>query len=154
MTAGRDLPTRAAVSSCVSRVQILPLQVLDQRQLHHRAVVGLEDQHRHLGESGLPRGTPAALTGDDLVVAVARGADGQRLDDAVLADRFRKLGKLLLVEILTRLQRIRLYALDWQRMRLGLRLRQIAQQRAETAAQSFLLFAHSFLLRISSARLR
>ena len=49
-------------------------------------------------------GAPAALAGDELVLAVAQAHD-ERLDDAVLADGIHQLRELLAREILARLQR-------------------------------------------------
>lgn len=52
-----------------NRVQILPLEVFDQAQLHHLAVVGLNDDGGDFAQARQLGGPPAALPGDDLVVA-------------------------------------------------------------------------------------
>ena len=44
------------------RVQILPLQILDQGQFHGLLVGNLTDDHRHLGQTGHPGGAPAPFT--------------------------------------------------------------------------------------------
>jgi hypothetical protein len=53
------------------RVEVLALDVLDQR--HHRGgfVGHLLDEHRHLVQPGQPGGAEAALAGDDLVAVPA-----------------------------------------------------------------------------------
>ena len=48
------------------RRQVLPLQVLDQRELDHLGVVHLADDHRQLAQPRLDRRLVAALAGDDL----------------------------------------------------------------------------------------
>ncbi len=62
------------------RRQVLALEVLDQRQLHHLDVVGLAHDDRHLAQPDLHRRVVAALAGDDLVAAAAL-PDDERLDD-------------------------------------------------------------------------
>ena len=49
-------------------IQILPLEIFDQTQLHGLAVVGLDDDDRDLVQTCLPGGPPAALAGDDLII--------------------------------------------------------------------------------------
>ena len=68
------------------RRQVLALDVLDQRQLQHLAIVDVADDDRQLVQPGLDRGVVAALAGDDLVARAALAHD-QRLDDALLGDR-------------------------------------------------------------------
>ena len=67
-------------------VQVLPLEVLDEAQLHDLPVVGLDDDGGHLGQARQFGGPPAALSGDDLVVAGGQAADGEGLDEPVGAD--------------------------------------------------------------------
>ena len=69
----------------VDRVQILALDVLDERHLEQRLLLparDVADDDRHAQEAGPLRGAPAALAGDDLK-PVADRADDDRLDDAV-----------------------------------------------------------------------
>jgi hypothetical protein len=94
----------------VDRIQILALQVLDQRDGQRRLVVELSNHHGHGREARNSRGAPAALAGDDLVRsrAAARlldrhASDDQRLQHALLADRFRELGQALLSQMQARL---------------------------------------------------
>ena len=82
------------------RVQVLSLEVLDQAQLHHFAVIRLNDDCRHLRQAGQLGGPPASLTGDDLVVAGGQTAHCQRLDDTVDPDRLCQIGQGILVKAL------------------------------------------------------
>ena len=68
------------------RVQILTLEVFNQRQLLDLPVVCFHDDGGNLAEicnSGCP---PAPFTGDDLVVACGHFPDGQGLDHTMLCD--------------------------------------------------------------------
>ena len=87
------------------RVEILALDVFDDGQLGHLAIVDVADLHRHLLPVGGLGGAEAALAGDQLV-AVADAADHQRLQDAVGANAVRQVGDLGFVERLPRLIRI------------------------------------------------
>ena len=57
------------------------------------------------------RGAPAAFAGDDLK-AIADLADDDRLDDAVGADRLRQLLQPRIVDMVARLEVVRLEAID------------------------------------------
>ncbi len=57
------------------RRQVLALQVLDQRQLHHLDVVDLADDDRDFAQPDLDGGVVAPLAGDDLVAAAALAHD-------------------------------------------------------------------------------
>ncbi len=98
-TVDRARPTRAAIASWVKpnssmsrrnasgrldRVEILALEVLDQRELELVAVGELADDGRDALEPGRWRGPQPALAGDELV-AVDRLGHEDRLEDAVLA---------------------------------------------------------------------
>ena len=81
----RSFPTAAAIWSCVSaelvgqplirqrfvdRIEILALDVLDQRELEQLLVGAFGDvahDDRHLVQAGALRGAPAALAGDDAI---------------------------------------------------------------------------------------
>ena len=67
-------------------IQVLPLEVFNQAQLHDLLVVGLNDDRRDLHQPRQLGGPPAALPGDDLIVAGGQAADGKGLDNAVLPD--------------------------------------------------------------------
>ena len=62
------LHQRLVALSLLHGVQILPLEVLDHGQLHGLAVVGLDDDGRHLRQTRHPGGPPAPFAGDDLIV--------------------------------------------------------------------------------------
>ena len=88
------------------RVQLLALDVLDDRLLEHRRVVGGAHDRGDRLEPDPARRAPAALARDQLE-AVAAGAHEDRLEHADLADRLRQRGERLLVEVLARLLRVR-----------------------------------------------
>jgi len=66
-------------------VEILALDVLDQRHGERRGVGHLAHQHRHLLQSRDLRGTPAPLSGDDFVAAVVDRPYQDRLHQSLLA---------------------------------------------------------------------
>jgi len=70
----------------VQGAQVFAHDVLDQGQLPHLAVVHRALNAGNLGQAGDLRGLPAALASSDLV-AVAGFTHGERLQDAVRADR-------------------------------------------------------------------
>jgi hypothetical protein len=98
----RDFPS-------FERRQVLPLEVLDQRQLHDLRVVGLPQDHRQLPEAHLHRGVVPPLAGDDLIAA-AFLTDDQRLDHALLGNRRHQLGQV--AHHLARLVGVRVEQLD------------------------------------------
>ena len=95
-------------------VQVLPLEVLDQAQLHHLPVVRLDDDGGHLRQAGGLGRPPPALAGDDLIVPRGQPPDRQGLDDPVGADGLGELGQGLLVEPLPGLIEPRLHLGDGQ----------------------------------------
>src|SRR5690606_21171496 len=99
----------------LQRVEVLALDVLDQRHRDHGAVVDLAHHYRDLAQPGQARGAPAALASDDLVVAAAQVADHDRLDHALRADRLGQLGELGVVHGLARLVAARRQRVDRQR---------------------------------------
>ena len=86
------------------RVQVLALQVLDERELQHLLVGRRADNGRRLQQADLARRAPAALPGDELILAIPLPHD-ERLDDAVLADGIDQLLQLLAAELRARLER-------------------------------------------------
>ena len=70
----------------LERVELVAVEVLDERLLERGGVVGLADQRRDRLEADPPGRPPAALTRDQLV-AVAHRAHEHRLEHADLADR-------------------------------------------------------------------
>src|SRR5207253_121552 len=94
------------------RRQILALKVLDDRDLERSLVVDVLDERRDRFESGLPGGTPATLSGDQLERAGSQRTDQDRLKDAVLPNARRELGDRLLDECHPRLLGVRLDAIQ------------------------------------------
>ena len=86
------------------RVEILALEVLDERHFEHVAIRRLTLDDGHGGEPEFFRCAPAAFAGDEFELAVHL-ADDERLDDAVLADRIDKVIERRLDEGMARLQR-------------------------------------------------
>ena len=70
---------------CFDRIQILALDILDERELEHLWFSNVLDDDGHLGEPGELRSTPAALPGDDLI-GIAAASNNQRLNDPVGAN--------------------------------------------------------------------
>jgi hypothetical protein len=81
-------------------------------------------------QAGLLGRAPAALAGDDLVlVRLARdGADDDRLDDALVANRGGEFFELFGIEVVARLERVRSQERDRQGAR-GTRLGRCAGSR-------------------------
>src|SRR5438270_11013675 len=87
------------------RVQVLALDILDQRDLGCGRIVDLANDRRDAVQPGPLRREPAALPGDDhVILAVGPQQDG--LKHAALPDRFGKLVERALVELDTRLSRV------------------------------------------------
>ena len=116
----RSLPTRSDSCSCVypnsldqaliagglfQRVEILALQVLDQRHLERLGRRDVAHDRRHLMKTRPLRRAPAALAGDQLEPAVGTGAHDERLDDPLHADGRRQLLEPRVVEVVARLAR-------------------------------------------------
>ena len=85
-----ELVDELAVGVCgLDRVEILALEVLDERELELVAVGELADDRRDAFEAGGLRGPEPALAGDELVAVEGLGHE-DRLDDAVLGDARRQ----------------------------------------------------------------
>jgi hypothetical protein len=139
----------------LQRVEVLALDVLDQRHRHHGAVVDHPHHHRHLGQARALAGAPAALAGDDLVGAPALAvraallAHHDRLDHALRADRGGQLLQLGVVHGPPRLELARHHGVHRQRAQLVARHRRLQrrglggglrpQQRFQSTAQAALL---------------
>ena len=148
----RDLLLRQAVVAhellvafgFLDRVEVLPLQILDERKLHDLALARFNDHRRDLVEAGLPGRAPSPLARDNLICAVFfTRAHRNRCDDAVQADAFRQLVKRLLREYLPRLIGVWFDAADRDfadavRRGFGVQVsdRVIPEQVGQTAAQS------------------
>ena len=91
----------------LDRVEILPLDILDQRNFERLLVGEVADDRRNFVEPRPLRRPPTPLAGDDLET-VTVGTNDDRLDDAARPDRFGKLGKRLFLEDPSRLAGVRL----------------------------------------------
>ena len=85
-------------------VQILTLQIFDERQFQHRAVVGLADDDGNLRQFEQLRRAPAAFAGDEFEESAAFAHD-ERLHDALFADGIGEFPERLVGKILARLHR-------------------------------------------------
>ena len=86
----------------LDRIEVLALQVLDERQLEPLLVVEVADDRRDAVQTGRRRRADAPLAGDELV-AVEGLRHEDRLEDAVLADAGDERGHLGIAEIAARL---------------------------------------------------
>jgi hypothetical protein len=84
-------------------VEVLALDVLDERHGQRRLIGNVLDDHRHRGEPGHLRRTKTPLSGDDLELLRGQRAHQDRLDDALLADGLGQLGQRLGVHARARL---------------------------------------------------
>ena len=117
-----------------NRVEVLALDVLDERHLQERSFLSrrdVADGDRHAQQAGELRGAPASFAGDDLE-PIAHPPHHDGLDDAVGLDRLRELLEPGLVDVPAGLEFIRREAVD-VRLDSGGRpwWRQIRNQRAE-----------------------
>ena len=87
-------------------IEIFALEIFDERQFKHRAVVGLADDDGNLRQLQQLRRAPAAFAGDQFKIAAAL-ADDERLDDALFADGIGQFAQRLRGKILARLERAR-----------------------------------------------
>src|SRR3546814_20575331 len=86
-------------------VEVLALNVLDDRDFQRFDIVEIADEGGNLVEPRLLRRPPAPLAGDDLI-ALTEGADDDGLDEPARAYRFAKLGQPLFIELAARLMRM------------------------------------------------
>ena len=91
-----------------NRIQVLSLDVLDQRDLHDLLLGQLLDNDRNFLDTGLLRCTPTPLTGDDLIIIVSL-LDQKRLQYAKLLNGFRQIIQRILIKFLSRLVAVRLH---------------------------------------------
>ena len=134
------------VSFCFfNGIEILALQVFNHGQLHGLAVVGFDDEHRHLAEAGHPSGSPAAFAGDDLIITRGQFAHCQRLQNAVPADGIRQILQGCFVKLFAGLFAVGLHLGDGQHSNAaafggggGGEGGSVAQEGAQAFAQAFL----------------
>ena len=127
----------AVAARLFDRVQVLALQVLDERELERLRRRRRQHAHRHPLQARQPRGPPPPLTCDDLVALAVRTHD-DRLEQAHLLDRVRELRDALFVDVGARLVRVGRDHVDGElgdfsgRLRL---LRRARDERGQAAAE-------------------
>jgi hypothetical protein len=90
---------RTECSRFFERIEVCPLDVLDQRQLELLLRCGFFDDYRNSCQPGTAHGTPAALAGDQLVIAAHQLGYDQGLEQSVLANGCCKLFERMLIEM-------------------------------------------------------
>ena len=95
----------------LNRIQILALNVLDQRDLEQPVVRDLLHHHRYFAHPGNSRGTPPALPRHKLKT-VPLLPHHEWLNDPVLPDRVRQLAQRIRLKHSPRLHRIRIDLVD------------------------------------------
>ena len=119
-----------------NRVEILPREVVDERERHRLAVAELLDDDGHLRKPRHPGGAPAALPRDELVAAVGHRAHDERLQHAVLPDGISQIGERRRVELLAGLTAVGLDLADRQRRDGRLVGGIVGEKRLQALAQS------------------
>ena len=121
------------------RVEVAPLDVLDERGLQRLLVVEVDDADRDALQPDLGRGPESTFAGDELILAVD-AADDERLQDAVLADAGGQRRELIVVEMLARLIRVLDDLPDRDLARVDRRRRRVgaSEKRIETSTQTWL----------------
>ena len=153
----RSLPTDSAICSCVrceivsqtsvgerflERIEVRPLDVLDQRRGQQALVGDVPDDDRNFEQAGALGGAPAAFAGDDLV-APAIAADDDRLDDPIGPDGGRELVEPAVVHRRAWLELVRSQQIDVDvEGTLGGGGRRIGNERAQAAAERRAFVSH------------
>lgn len=156
-------------------IQVFALEVFDERQFHHFAVVRFANDGGDSFEACQLRGAPTAFAGDDLEFAAA-GPNNQGLDDSLGLDGFRKFLERGFVEFPARLEwaRMDLIHPKFVRRSIGLRWfergrrdsfcrrgyffrncrRSSAQQRAKTTSKGRLCHVDSLFHAIEDVKIK
>ena len=95
-------------ASFVKSIEILPLEIFDQRPLEAQHIIDDFDKRGNGLQTCASRGAPAALAGDQFELFVSGATKQYRLDHADCADRVHKSGQRFFVELGTRLTTVRL----------------------------------------------
>lgn len=94
------------------RIEVLALEILDECQFQHGAVVSFAEDDGDFLQAGELRGPPATFTGDQLE-AVATLADDERLDDALFLDGIGQFLESDRGEFFARLERTGANPIQW-----------------------------------------
>jgi hypothetical protein len=124
----------------LERVEVLALDVLDQRHGQRGFVRDMPDQGRHLAQACHLRRSPAPLAGNDFVTVIADRAHKDRLHEPLHPDRRRQFFERSRVHLRARLVFPGLQAIDRQRPLLLLALYVIARKQGIEAAAESLQF--------------
>ena len=122
-------------------IEVVAVEVLHERMLDRRSVVGLAYERGDHLEADPPGGAPATLAGDQLV-AVADRADEDRLEHPDLTDRVGERTERFLVEVVPGLEAVRLDRCRRQRLQaptgpgVGVEARPRGDERSEALTQS------------------
>ena len=130
----------------LNRVQILALNIFDERDFERFLLVKIPDDRRDAVKLSPLRSTPAPLARDDLKAAAMR-ADDDRLDHTALGDAVGQLLQRAIIEMTARLFGMGVDQRDFDalhRLAIGLRrtgrdwllARDIAKQRGQAATQT------------------
>ncbi len=112
------------------RIEVFPLNVLNQRHRSGGLIGHIPDQHRHLIETSKPRCAETALTGDDLVFIRRDRSHKNRLHQALRANARREFLERTLIHARTRLILACLQLAEWQDVRRTLDLHRLGDVRA------------------------
>ena len=86
-----------------NRVQILPLNVLNQRELQQAIAIHRPNKRGNLRQASQPRGAPTSFPGNNPVSIIVVPIDNDRLQDSVNTDGLRKFADFVAVENVARL---------------------------------------------------
>ena len=137
---------QAAVAlGLLQRGQVLPLQVLYQRQLPHLGVIRLYHDRRDLAQSGHPAGPPAPLPRDDLIHPAGQRAHHHRLQNTMLPDGIRQLRQRVRLKGLSRLVLIGLNIGNAQCHQAAALRRLVIQEQGVQALPQSAFLCHRFL---------
>ena len=134
----------------LDRIEVAPLDVLDDCQLERLRIVELAHDRRNIVKLCPLRRAPATFPGDDLIAA-PMGSHDDRLDEPTRTQRISQLFERRLIEVSARLIGIRQDIGDRQQphgripdiSRDRLLARNISEQRRQSAAQPALHFTHA-----------
>src|SRR5216684_34877 len=123
----------------LERIQVLALNILDQRQRQRRLIGYDADERRNLDEPRALGRKPAPLAGDDFIPAAVDWPRQDRLHDALVANRLRELAERFLVHLRSRLIAARADLVERERAQrvASSRLVGTRQQRIQSASESF-----------------